>query len=120
MELRSLGSVEPARVPLWVNAASAVVVPSAREGFGLAVLEALACDVPVLATPVGIHPQALAGIEGALCEPFDLVRWQAALAPLLGDGERRIDGRAAAERYSARTMAEAVRSAWRRALARSG
>ncbi len=120
VELRSLGSVEPARVPLWVNAASAVVVPSAREGFGLAVLEALACDVPVLATPVGIHPQALAGIEGVLCEPFDLVRWRAALTQVLGDGERRIDGRAAAERYSAGTMAEAVRSAWRRALARSG
>jgi glycosyltransferase involved in cell wall biosynthesis len=120
VELRSLGSVEPARVPLWVNAASAVVVPSAREGFGLAVLEALACDVPVLATPVGIHPQALGGIEGVLCEPFDLVRWRAALTQVLGDGERRIDGRAAAERYSAGTMAEAVRSAWRRALARSG
>ena len=70
VELRTLGGVEPARVPLWVNAASAVVVPSAREGFGLAVLEALACDVPVLATPVGIHAEALAGVEGTLCAPF--------------------------------------------------
>jgi teichuronic acid biosynthesis glycosyltransferase TuaC len=118
VELRSLGSVEPAQVPLWVNAASAVVVPSAREGFGLAVLEALACDVPVLATPVGIHPQALGGIDGVLCEPFDVSRWQAALAPVLED-ERRIDGRASAERWSARTMAEAVRSAWQHALAGS-
>jgi teichuronic acid biosynthesis glycosyltransferase TuaC len=117
-ELRSLGSVEPAQVPLWVNAASAVVVPSAREGFGLAVLEALACDVPVLATPVGIHPQALAGIDGVLCEPFDLARWRAALAPALED-ERRIDGRQAAERWSARAMAAAVRSAWQRVLSRS-
>ncbi|HEY2718385.1 MAG TPA: glycosyltransferase, partial [Solirubrobacteraceae bacterium] len=50
-ELLTLGGVEPERVPLFVNAANAVVVPSEREGFGLAVLEALACDVPVLATP---------------------------------------------------------------------
>ena len=33
--------------------------PSEAEGFGLAVIEALACDVPVLGTPVGIHPVAL-------------------------------------------------------------
>ena len=39
-------------------------MPSGHEGFGLAVLEALACDVPVLATPVGIHPEALRGRRG--------------------------------------------------------
>ncbi|HTU96906.1 MAG TPA: glycosyltransferase, partial [Solirubrobacteraceae bacterium] len=62
--LLTLGEVAPEQVPLWVNAANAVLVPSEREGFGLAVLEALACDVPVLATPVGVHPQALAGVPG--------------------------------------------------------
>ncbi len=74
--LLTLGGVDPERVPLYVNAASAVLVPSEREGFGLAVLEALACDVPVLATPVGVHEQALEGLEGALCAPFELERWQ--------------------------------------------
>ncbi len=59
MALLTLGAVAPERVPLWVNASNAVLVPSEREGFGLAVLEALACDVPVLATPVGVHPEAL-------------------------------------------------------------
>ena len=54
-------------------------MPSDHEGFGLAVLEALACDVPVLATPVGIHPVALDGIAGTLCAPFDLDAWSAAL-----------------------------------------
>ncbi len=63
-QLLTLGGIAPERVPLLVNAANAVLVPSEREGFGLAVLEALACDVPVLATPVGVHPQALAGIAG--------------------------------------------------------
>ena len=67
--LLTLGNIEPREVPLWVNAANAVLVPSDREGFGLAVLEALACDVPVLATPVGIAPEALDGIAGALLRP---------------------------------------------------
>ena len=61
---RRSGASSPEQVPLWINAANAVVVPSEREGFGLAVLEALACEVPVLATPVGVHPEALAGPPG--------------------------------------------------------
>ena len=64
MPLLTLGAVDPTEVPLWVNAANAVLVPSDREGFGLAVLEALACDVPVLATPVGIAPEVLRGRRG--------------------------------------------------------
>ncbi|MBV9802519.1 MAG: glycosyltransferase, partial [Solirubrobacterales bacterium] len=70
-ELLTLGNVDPQRVPLYVNAANAVLVPSERESFGLAVLEALACNVPVLATPVGIAPDALADVKGTLCAPFD-------------------------------------------------
>ncbi len=42
-----------------INAANAVIAPSEREGFGLAPLEALACDVPVLATDVGVAPLVL-------------------------------------------------------------
>src|SRR4051794_25002043 len=53
--LLTLGGVPADQVPLWVNAANAVLVPSQEEGFGLSAIEALACDVPVLATPVGIH-----------------------------------------------------------------
>jgi glycosyltransferase involved in cell wall biosynthesis len=90
----TLGGVDPLRVPLWVNAANAVLVPSDREGFGLAALEALACDVPVLATPVGVHAEALAGVQGALCAPFDLERWRAALQIQLEAGAPRLNGRA--------------------------
>jgi len=114
--LLALENVEPERVPLFVNAANAVLVPSEREGFGLAALEALACDVPVLATPVGVHAEALAGIAGTLCAPFDLDVWTRALAPLLQEQDPRVAGRAAAERFSARAMAERVRDAWRSAL----
>jgi glycosyltransferase involved in cell wall biosynthesis len=119
VRLLTLGGVDPDRVPLWVNAASAVVVPSEREGFGLAVLEALACDVPVLATPVGVHAEALDGVEGALCAPFEVSLWLAALRPHLHVADPRVQGRARAERFSAQTMAERVRDAWARALQRS-
>jgi teichuronic acid biosynthesis glycosyltransferase TuaC len=119
-ELLALGGVEPARVPLLVNAANAVLAPSEREGFGLAVLEALACDVPVLATPVGIHEQALDGVARTLCAPFELERWRAALDPLLAERDPRVAGRASAERWSAASMAQRVADAWRTARGRAG
>jgi glycosyltransferase involved in cell wall biosynthesis len=120
VELLTLGGVEPDRVPLWINAANAVLVPSEREGFGLAVLEALACNVPVLATPVGVHAEALAAVSGTLCAPFELRRWSSALEAHLHTPEPRVQGRPSAERFSARAMAERVASAWREALERSG
>ena len=120
VELRTLGGVNPALVPLWVNAASAVLIPSEREGFGLAALEALACDVPVLATPVGVHAQALAGVTGALCAPFELAVWAAALEPHVRAADPRIAGRAHAQPFSAQVMAERVAAAWRAALQRAG
>lgn len=114
--LLTLGAVDPEQVPLYVNAADAVLVTSDREGFGLAVLEALACDVPVLATPCGIAPEALAGVAGTYCGPFELSRWRAVLAEHLATPDPRITGRAAAERYSSVTMAARVADAWRSLL----
>jgi glycosyltransferase involved in cell wall biosynthesis len=115
-QLLTLGRVHPFEVPAWVNAANAVVVPSEHEGFGLAVLEALACEVPVLATPVGIHSEALAGVQGTLCAPFDLERWGSALGRLAHPA----GARQSAERFSSGRMAEQVAAAWRAALERSG
>ncbi len=118
--LLTLGGVAPERVPLYVNAANAVLVPSEREGFGLAVLEALACDVPVLATPVGVHRQALEGLTGTLCAPFELERWRAQLERDLAVEDPRVAGRARAERFSATRMAERVATAWRSLVADAG
>ncbi len=118
--LLTLGAVEPERVPLWINAANAVLVPSEREGFGLAALEALACDVPVLATPVGVHGEALAGVRGSLCAPFELARWRTALEPHVHERDPRVAGRTSATRFSAPAMAARVASAWRAAASRSG
>ena len=71
-------------------------------------LEALACDVPVLATPVGIHPEALHGVAGALCAPFELAAGATRSDPHLRDPDPRIAGRAHAEPFSAQRMAERV------------
>jgi glycosyltransferase involved in cell wall biosynthesis len=117
VRLLTLGATAPDHVTLAINAANAVLVPSDAEGFGLSVLEALACDVPVLATPVGIHAEALSGIAGALCAPYERWRWSAALAPLLADPDPRVEGRERARRYSARAMAARLVEAWRALVA---
>jgi glycosyltransferase involved in cell wall biosynthesis len=111
--LLTLGNVPPAEVPYWINAANAVLVPSQAEGFGLSVIEALACGVPAFGTPVGIHPVALEGIVGAFCAPWDRDAWRAALAPVLAADDPRVDGRARAELFSADRMAARVVAAWR-------
>ena len=107
-ELLTGGSIEPERMPLWVNAADAVLVTSDYEGFGMVCVEALACDVPVLSTPVGIAPFALAGVAGTLCAPFDVARWHDAAQPHLDAADPRIAGAARAASLSAARMAERV------------
>jgi glycosyltransferase involved in cell wall biosynthesis len=118
--LLTLGDVDPDAVPDWINAANAVLIPSEHEGFGLAALEALACDVPVLATPTGIHELALAELDGAHCSSFDAARWRAALAPHLAAADPRIDGRARAALFSAERMAARVAVAWEAVVSGGG
>jgi teichuronic acid biosynthesis glycosyltransferase TuaC len=110
------GSIDPDQMPLWVNAANAVLVTSDYEGFGLAAIEALACDVAVLSTPVGVAPFALGGVRGALCAPFQLERWRAAAAPLLDSADPRVAGSALAATLSAARMAERTLEAYRAVL----
>jgi glycosyltransferase involved in cell wall biosynthesis len=111
-ELLSYDATPPERVPLYVNAAAAVVVTSDREGFGLAALEALACDVPVLSTDVGIAPLALSGIEGALCGPYDLQRWRDMAQRHLDAADPRVSGRARASLWGRDRMAWRVFQAY--------
>jgi glycosyltransferase involved in cell wall biosynthesis len=113
VELLHYDATPPERIPLYLNAANAVIVTSEREGFGLAPLEALACDVPVLATDVGIAPLALAGVQGTLCAPFDPAGWASALTPHLEHEDPRVQGRARAELFGSRRMAERVACAYR-------
>ena len=106
------GDIEPDRMRLWLNAANAVLVTSENEGFGLACLEALACEVPVLSTPVGIAPSALSGVAGCLCAEYDIAIWKQAVEAHLQADEPRVDGAARARRFSAGRMAERVVTAY--------
>ncbi len=117
-ELLTGGSIDPDQMPLWVNAANAVLVTSDYEGFGLTCVEALACDVPVLSTPVGIAPFALAGIAGATCAPFDATSWSEAARPHLEAHDPRVEGTARAASLSAGRMAERTIVAYREVLDR--
>lgn len=118
--LLTMGRVDPDEVPYYVNAANAVLVPSEWESLGLAVLEALACDVPVLATPTGVHEEVLAGVAGTHCGPFDAARWRAELEPALAAADPRVDGRSRVERFSSDRTAARVVEAWRAALGAGG
>jgi teichuronic acid biosynthesis glycosyltransferase TuaC len=112
-ELLTGGSIEPERMPLWLNAANAVLVTSDYEGFGMAAIEALACAVPVLSTPVGIAPYALADVDGCLCAPFELASWSAIARSHLEAEDPRVAGTERAASLSAGRMAERVIEAYR-------
>jgi glycosyltransferase involved in cell wall biosynthesis len=112
-ELLTYGGASPESVPDLINAANAVIATSDREGFGLAPLEALACDVPVLSTDVGIAPVALRGVAGTLCAPYDQRTWLDALRPHLDAADPRIDGRRHASLFESNRMAERVFEAYR-------
>jgi len=112
-DLLTGGSIEPERMPLWINAANAVLVTSDYEGFGMAAVEALACEVPVLSTPVGIAPYALDGIDGCLSAAFDLAPWEPVARRHLEASEPRVAGAARAATLAAGPMAERVIEAYR-------
>jgi glycosyltransferase involved in cell wall biosynthesis len=118
-ELLSGGSIEPERMGLWLNAANAVVITSDYEGLGLVCIEALACEVSVLSTPVGIAPFLLDGLEGALCAPFEVDRWAAAARPLVDSADPRVDGAGRARAFSSGRTAERTIEAYRDVLATS-
>jgi glycosyltransferase involved in cell wall biosynthesis len=111
-ELLVAGSIDPEAMPDWINAANAVLVTSETEGFGLPVVEALSCGVPVLATPVGVAPTALRGVGGCLVAPFDAAAWTEALRPHLETPDPRVEGTERAEAFSASRMAERVLAAY--------
>src|SRR5204862_7836827 len=54
----------------WLSAADLFLLPSSQESFGLAALEAMACEVPVVASRVGGLPEIIEnGITGFVCAP---------------------------------------------------
>jgi N-acetyl-alpha-D-glucosaminyl L-malate synthase BshA len=82
----------------WLSAADLLLLPSIQESFGLAALEAMACEVPVVASRVGGLPEVIDhGVTGFLCEPDDLDGMVATSVGLLTDASlrSRIGGAAA-------------------------
>jgi alpha-1,3-rhamnosyl/mannosyltransferase len=77
--------------------AAALAVPSSAEGFGLVVVEGMACGVPVLAAAAAALPEA-AGDAAQLIEPFDVEAWSRAI-------RRVLDVRAWADRLRAAGLA---------------
>jgi len=72
-------------VPL-LSEADLFLLPSAQESFGLAALEAMACEVPVVASRVGGLPEVIeSGTSGFLHDPDDLAGMAASGVALLTD-----------------------------------
>jgi len=64
-----LGMVPDAELPQWYRAADALAFPSTKEGWGLAVLEALASDLPVVSSDLPVFGEYLTDGVNALMTP---------------------------------------------------
>ena len=79
-----LGYVAAADLPALYSGAGAFCFPSLYEGFGLPVLEAMACGVPVVAANTSAIPE-VAGDAALLVEPIDPAAIGSALRRVLTD-----------------------------------
>lgn len=81
-----LGDIPHDRLPSYLNRASIFALPSYSEGLPLSLLEAMACELPVIATPVGGVPEVVKnGKNGVLIEPGDVAGLSEAVLHLLED-----------------------------------
>jgi glycosyltransferase involved in cell wall biosynthesis len=97
------GFIPAEELALWYNSAEVFVYPSVFEGFGLPILEAMACGTPVIVSDVSSLPE-IVGSSGMCIPPHDTGAWTAALRTGFTDEEWRLrarqDGLLEAERYS--------------------
>jgi glycosyltransferase involved in cell wall biosynthesis len=103
-----LGALDDPRALLW--ALDLFAMPSINEGLGVAVLEAMACGVPVIASAVGGMPEIVVDqITGKLTPPGDTAALARELVALSSASELRATmGSAARARVVARFSMEAM------------
>ena len=114
------GFVPAEELPLWYNTATVFAYPSSYEGFGLPVIEALACGRPVITSDVSSLPEA-GGQAAILVPPGSPEALAEALRRALAWGPaERAAGPVQAASYSwPATAAQTVQS-YRRALGMGG
>ncbi len=84
------GYVPEGDLPALLSGASLFVFPSLYEGFGLPVLEAMACGTPVVCSNVSSLPE-VAGDAALLVDPLDVEGLAVAMGRVLGDEELRAE-----------------------------
>ncbi|MDY7076448.1 MAG: glycosyltransferase family 1 protein [Chloroflexota bacterium] len=105
--VRILGFVDEADLPALYRNAALCAFPSLYEGFGLPVLEAMACGVPVVSSSVSSLPE-VAGDAALLVDPLDTAGLAEAMARVLADADLR-------HRMVTRGYAQATQFTWERA-----
>lgn len=117
--VKVLGHVPDDALPSLYGAASAFALPSLHEGFGLPVLEAMACGTPVLTANVYSLPE-VAGDAAELVDPYNVEEIAAGLLRILRDdqhaSELRNRGLTRAREFTWRGSAEQHLAAYERAL----
>jgi len=84
--VRFTGYVRDEDLPLWYNAADLFVFPSVYEGFGMPVVEAMACGTPVVASSASSMPEAM-GEAGLLFDPQNVAELVDRMTTVLHDSQ---------------------------------
>ena len=115
-----LGYVKDEHLPALYRVATAFAFPSLYEGFGLCVIEAMACGTPVLTSSISATAE-VAGDAALLVDPLSVNAIRDGLRELLTDGDRRTDlagrGRARAAEFSWRRAADETHAVYGRVVA---
>jgi glycosyltransferase involved in cell wall biosynthesis len=114
-QLHVISNVEPNRMPLFYRAADVLLCTSRYEGSPNVIKEALACNLPVVSTPVGDVSERLAGVKPSRIVPWDTNVIGSALTEILRSRQR-CNGREHVTHLSLERAARQVISVYRSAL----